>query len=140
MTGSAPSWIKSYASDILQVGEETVCVAETVNNLTVYLDTSLTTEKQVNSISKACYYHTRNIGSIRHYVTRAACKTVAHALTTSRQDNGNALLCGLQGTLMACLQGVQNSAVRLMTRLPLSTSRNLLFLSANKILDVLVIR
>ena len=38
----------------LQVGEKTVCVAESVKNLGVYFDTSLSMEKQVNAIPKAC--------------------------------------------------------------------------------------
>jgi hypothetical protein len=100
----------------LQVGEKTIHVAGSVKNLGVYFDTSLTMEKQVNAISKVCYYHIRNIGSIRRYISRDACKTLAHALITSRLDYGNALLYGLPGTLIARLQRVQNSAARLVTR------------------------
>ena len=36
----------------LQVGEKTIRLAGSVNNLGVYFDTSLTMEKQVNAISK----------------------------------------------------------------------------------------
>ncbi len=64
-------------------------------------------EKQVNAISKVCYYHIRNIGSIRRYMTRDTCKTLAHALITTRLDYGNALLYGPPGTLMARLQREQ---------------------------------
>jgi len=39
----------------LQVGNNTVSVASSVKNLGVYFDTSLTMERQVNAISKACY-------------------------------------------------------------------------------------
>ena len=88
----------------LRAGEKTVCVAELVKYLAVYFDTSLMTEKQVNAISKAFYYHIRNIGSIRRYITRDACKTLAHTFITSRLDYGNALLYGLQNTLMTHLQ------------------------------------
>ena len=55
-------------------------------------------EKQVIAISKVCYYHIRNNGSIRRYITRDAYKTLAHALITSRLDYGNALLYGLPRT------------------------------------------
>ena len=41
----------------LLVGEKTASVEESVKNLAVYLGSSLTTEKLVNSISKAFYYH-----------------------------------------------------------------------------------
>ena len=75
----------------LQVGKNTVSVALSVENLGVYFDTSLTMERQVNAISKACYYQIRNIGHIRRYITLDACKTLAHALITYRLDYGNTL-------------------------------------------------
>ena len=68
----------------LQVGEKTVCIVESVKNLGVYLDLSLIMEKQVNAISKACYYHIHNIDSISSYLTRNAWKTLTHALITSK--------------------------------------------------------
>ena len=87
-----------------------------MKNLGVYFDTSLIMERQVNAISKACYYQIRNIGQIRRYITLDACKTLAHALITSRLDYGNALLYGLPSTLMTRLQKVHNSSARLVTR------------------------
>ena len=84
-------------------------------NLGVYFDTSLTMERQVHAIAKACYYQIRNIGHVRRYITLDACKTLAHALITSRLDYGNALLYGLPSTLMTRLQKVQNSSGRLVT-------------------------
>jgi len=100
----------------LQVGNNTVSVTSSVKNLRVYFHTSLTMERQVNSISKVCYYQIRNIGHIRRYITLDACKTLAHALITSRLDYSNALLYGLPSTLMTRLQKVQNSSARLVTR------------------------
>jgi len=100
----------------LQVGNNTVSVASSVKNLGVYFDTSVTMERQVNTISKACYYQIRNIGHIIWYITLDACKTIAHALITSRLDYGNTLLYGLPSTLVTWLQKVQNSSARLVTR------------------------
>ena len=97
----------------LQVGKNTVSVASSVKNLGVYFDTSLTMERQVNAISKACYYQIRNI---RRYITLDACKTLAHTLITSRLDYGNALLYGFPSTLMTRLHEVQNYSARLVTR------------------------
>ena len=84
----------------LQVGRNTVSVASSAKNLGIYLDTSLTMDRQVNAISKACYYQIRNIGHIRRYITLDTCETLAHALITSRLDYNNALLYGLPSTLM----------------------------------------
>ena len=87
----------------LQVVENTIRVAGSVKNLGVYFDTSLTMEKQINAISKVCYYHIRNIGSIRRYITSDACQSSVHALITSKLNYCNALLYGLPGNLMAHL-------------------------------------
>jgi len=53
----------------LQVGKNTVSIASSVKNLGVYFDTFLTIERQVNAISKACYYQIRNIVHISRYIT-----------------------------------------------------------------------
>jgi len=87
-----------------------------VRNLGVYLDSSLTMYKQVNAVSRACHYQIRNIGCIRQFITTDACKTLVNSLVTSRLDYGNALLYGIRKLLTAHLQGVQNSAARLITR------------------------
>ena len=79
----------------LQVGKNIVSAASSVKNVGAYFDTSLTTERQVNAISKACYYQIRNIGHIMQYITLDACKTLAHALMSSRLDYGNAFLYGV---------------------------------------------
>ena len=78
-----------------------------MNNLGVYFDTSLTVERQVNAISKACYYQTSNIGHIRRYIILDTCKT-------SRLDYGNALLYGLPSTLL--LSVAKTIATALITR------------------------
>ena len=82
----------------------------------MYLDSSLTMDKQVNAVSRACYYQILNIGCIRQFITTDACKTLVNSLVTSRLVSGNALLYGIPKLLIAHLQGVPNSAARLITR------------------------
>ena len=79
------------------------------------IDSSLTMQKQVNAISKSCFYHIRNIGKIRQYITNDACKILVQALVTTRLDYGNALLQGLPQVLIERLQRIQNYAARLIT-------------------------
>ena len=64
------------------------------------MDSGLTMEKQVNAISKSYFYHIRNIGKVRQYITNDACKILVQALVTSRLDYGNALLQGLPQVLI----------------------------------------
>ena len=52
------------------------------------------------SVASACYYHICNIDCIKQYITRDACKTLAHALIASELDYGNAVLCCLSIPLM----------------------------------------
>lgn len=87
-----------------------------VKNLGVYFNQSLSMEHQASSISKACFYQIRNIGRIRTHITENACKTLVCSLVTSRLDYGNALLHGVNSSIITKLQRVQNTAARLITR------------------------
>ena len=102
----------------INVGNSRVHAVDSVRNLGIILDKNLDMKKQINAISKSCFYQIRNIGQIRQYITEEACKTIVQALVTSRLDYGNALLCGLPQTLLTRLQRVQNCAARLVTRTP----------------------
>jgi len=90
--------------------------ASFVKNLGVYFDKTLTMDKQSSAIAKSCYYQIRNIGRIRSYISDDACKTLVCSLVTSRLDYGNALLYGVNRTVIDRLQRVQNTAARMITR------------------------
>ena len=84
----------------LTIGGRLLHAVQSVRKLGVIMDSSLTMEKQVNAISKSCFYHIRNIGKVRQYITNDACKILVQALVTSRLDHGNALLQGLPQVLI----------------------------------------
>ena len=65
-----------------------------LRNLCVILDSGLTMEKQVNTISKPCFYLIRNIGQVRQCITDDACKILIQALVMSCLGYGIALLQG----------------------------------------------
>jgi hypothetical protein len=73
-------------------------------------------EKQCNAIARSCYFHIRNIGCIRSFISEDACKMLVNTLVTSRLDYGNALLYGITKYVTDKLQRVHNTAVRLITR------------------------
>ena len=87
-----------------------------VKNLGVYFDRTLSMEKQCNAIARSCYFHIRNIGCIRPFISEDACNMLLNALVTSRLDYGNALLYGIAKNLTDKLQRVHNTAARLITR------------------------
>ena len=70
----------------LTVGDSVVNAVYFVRNLGVYLDSSVTMDKQVNAVSRACCYQIRNIGCIRQFITTYACKKLVNSLVTSRLD------------------------------------------------------
>lgn len=49
----------------MKTGFDTVEAVHSVKNLGVIFDSDLTMESQINSVSRAYYYHIRNIGRIR---------------------------------------------------------------------------
>ena len=63
-----------------------------------------------------CYYHLKNVASIRSCVTEQAAIRLVHSLVVSRLDYGNALLFGIPDVLIGKLQRVQNYAARLVVR------------------------
>jgi hypothetical protein len=75
-----------------------------VKNLGVFFDKTLNMEKQGSSLAKSCFFQIRNIGRIRPYISNDACKTLVSALVTSRLDYGNALLFGVNSSLITKLQ------------------------------------
>jgi hypothetical protein len=69
-----------------------------------------------SNITKSCFFHIRNIGRIRSYITKDACKTLVNSLVTSRLDYGNAMLYGLPANLTNKLQRVQYTAAHITSR------------------------
>lgn len=100
----------------VKVGDSIVKPTSDVRNLGVIFDSSMTMEQHVNSVSRSCYAQLRNIAHIRRYLTNDATKSLVNGLVTSRLDYCNAILYGLPNTLLRKLQGVQNTAARIITR------------------------
>ena len=86
-----------------------------VRNLGAYFDTTLNMEKHTSAVSKSCYFHIRNIGRIRNLVDDNTCKTLMHALVTTRLDYANALMIGVPVKVIQKLQRVHNTAERIVT-------------------------
>ena len=104
----------------LLVGDVDVVPVKAASNLRVVFDDTMSFKSHITDVCKSSFYHLRNISRIRKYLTREATEMVAHAFVTSKLDYCNSLhvLFGLPKFLIAKLQSVPNSAVRLdcMTR------------------------
>ena len=86
------------------------------NNLGAYFDRTLSMENQCNVIARSCFFHIRNIGCIRHFISEDACKMLVNALVIYRLDYGNALLYGITTKLTDKFQRVHSTPARLITR------------------------
>ena len=58
-----------------------------VKNLGVLLDSNLSTEGQIKSIIKKCFFNIRNIGKIRNHLDEDSCKMLVNNLIISHLDN-----------------------------------------------------
>ena len=102
----------------VKAGESLLQSTDRVRNLGAIFSPSMEMEYQINSVYRSAYFHLRNIGHIRRYLTFNATKSLFNALVTSRLDYCNALLIGVPNTVLSKLQRVQNTAARIITRTP----------------------
>ena len=89
-----------------------------VKLLGVNLDDILSLESHVNSLTSSCYYHLRNIGQLKHKLSREDLKILTHSVISSKLDYCNVILFGINEGLIQKLQKVQNAAARLICKLP----------------------
>ena len=93
-------------------------LAKNVRNLGVIIDSSLSFSDHISKIVSTCYYHIRQLRTIRQSLTVDACHALARALILSRLDYCNALLSGISSFLVDKLDGVLRAAARLVLQLP----------------------
>ena len=87
-----------------------------IKNLGVYLDSTMSFDKQVSETCKACYFHIRALRHIRTSLTTEASKTIAAAIVGSRLDFCNSLLAGTSVSNLTRLQRVQNTLARVVAQ------------------------
>ena len=89
--------------------------SNTVGNLGVLFDQTLSFTEHVNRLCKLSHYHLRNISNIRKYLDENCIEMLVHAFVSSKLDYCNALLIGLPKYLIDRLQSVLNTAARIIT-------------------------
>ena len=85
----------------------------TVRNLGAVFDCEMTMLYHVNSVTHSCFYHLRQLRTVRHALTHDSAKMLAHALVSSRVDYCNSLLFGASAHVLRKMQAVLNAAARL---------------------------
>jgi len=87
---------------------------DAVRDLVVMLDSELTTQRHVNKVASACFFHIRRLKQIRRLLGPEVTATLISAFMLSRLDYCNAILAGLPKVTIAPLQRAQNAAARLL--------------------------
>ena len=91
---------------------------KSVKLLGVELDTYLSFDSHINQLVSECYYHLKNVGKIRRYLSVKDAEKLIHALISSKFDYCNSLFNGINSSSLKKLQRVQNYAARLVHQLP----------------------
>ena len=79
----------------LRIGKPSIHFVNSARNLGVIVDSKLSMKEQVNKICQSAYLEIRRIGSVRHFLSEEATKTLVTSLVLSRLDYCNSLLAGI---------------------------------------------
>ena len=82
----------------------------------VLIDSDLTFSNRIEAVTKAVFYHLRNINRIKGFLSQTDQEKLIHAFISSRLDYCNGLLIGLPKKSIKHLQLIQNAAARVWTR------------------------
>jgi len=89
-------------------------------NLCFISDEHLTFSNQILAISKACYYHIRQLHCIRPYLDSTTACTIASSIVHSKLDYCNSLYYNLPKSQITRLQQIQNSLAHAVVKAPKS--------------------
>ena len=70
---------------------------------------------QINSLSKSCHFHIRDIRRIRHLLPFSAATALANSLVSSKLDYCNSLYTGISQANLNQIQRIQNILARVVT-------------------------
>ena len=83
-------------------------------------DEHLTCAEQITALSKACYYHIRQLRCIRSYLDSSTACTIATSIVYSKLDYCNSLYYKLPKSQLSRLQQIHNSLARTVIKAPKS--------------------
>ena len=86
---------------------------ENAKNLGVVLDSSLNFRSHIDSVTRTCNFHIRNLYMIKNFINRRNLITLVHSLIVSKVDYCNSLLVGLPNVTLKKVQSILNRAARL---------------------------
>ena len=95
-------------------------ILKSQNQIGFIFDEHLTFADQITALSKACYYHIRQLRCIRPYLDSSTSCTIATSIVHSKLDYCNSLYYKLLKSQLSRLQHIQNSLARTVMKAPKS--------------------
>ena len=99
----------------LSLSTDIIPVSSSARNLGFIFDSDMSFSDQINSVSKSCHFHIRDIRRIRHLLPLSTATALANSLVSSKLDYCNSLYSGISQTNLNKLQRIQNSLARVIT-------------------------
>ena len=96
--------------------------SSTVRDLGAYIDSGMSFTDHVTRLTRTCFFHIRQLRSIRRSLTVDSSHALVRALILTRLDNCNGLLGGAPKCLLSPLSRVLRAAARLILLLPRTSS------------------
>ena len=79
----------------LSLSNDIIPVSSSARNLGFIFDSDMSYSDQINSLSKSCHFHIRDIRRIRHLLPLSAARALANSLVSSKLDYCNSLYSGI---------------------------------------------
>ena len=108
-----PYQLSKFSCDTITIRGTPIQVLTKVTCLGVLLDSALTFGPHIRRLSGRCFYHLRQMRTVRKSLTQEAAKMMVRAFVTSCIDYCNSILHGASTVHIRPLQSVLNAAARL---------------------------
>ena len=97
----------------LSFGSDIISLSDSVRNIGVIFDRTLSISPHINNVSKSSFYRLRSIERRRKYLFLQSTETLAQAFITSKLDYCNSLIDGLPKYLLRKIQYVRYAEARI---------------------------
>ena len=99
----------------LSLGNDIIPVSFSARNLGFIFDSDMSFTDQINSLSKSCHFHIRDIRRVRYLLPLSAATALANSLVSSKFDYCNSLYNGILQANLNKTQHIQNTLARVVT-------------------------
>ena len=138
LIGTKQQRLKFSQLTALSLGNDIIPVSSSARNLGFIFDSDMSFTDQINSLSKPCHSHIRDIRRIRHLLPLPAATALANSLVSSKLDYCNSLYNGISQANLNKIQRIQNTLARVVTNTskfehitPIAYSKNYIGFQSN---------